>query len=418
MKRNIEMQERSARPLRRGMVVVVVVGTLLTLIAAVVSSMPGSELVELVLLAGGTAVIGAIAAIVLVMLAQNRSFAAQAASAAAAALVPVFIGVWVASREMILDEHAFGALTVVLCAAGTVALVTALVVGQRVVRASDSLIDTARHLGEGAVPGRRIGHGAPEELTRLHHELEQTSARLEEARKRERALESSRRELVAWVSHDLRTPLAGIKALAEALEDGVADDEATVARYHRALGVEVDRLNDLVDDLFELSRAQAGVLRLELERVSLGDLVSDAIASASPVATAKGVHLHGRLVGDPLELEASPPEVLRALRNILENAIRHTPADGTITVEAGLEQDRAYVSVVDDGGGIPEVDLPRVFDVAFRSDAARTPGDGAGLGLAIARGLVEAHHGDVTVENQNGGACFIVRLPLEAAGVS
>jgi signal transduction histidine kinase len=253
---------------------------------------------------------------------------------------------------------------------------------------------------------------APAELARLRLELEETSRRLDEARARETTLDVSRRELVAWVSHDLRTPLAGIRAVVEALEDGVVQDPTTVARYYTTLRIECDRLSGLVDDLFELSRTQAGVLRLEFERVSLGDLVSDAVATAAPVATAKGVHLEGHLDGAPPELSVSVPELLRALRNILENAIRHAPADGTVVVEAGREAGRAYISVRDNGGGIPESDLARVFDVAFRGDAARTPGDGAGLGLAIARGLIEAHHGEVSVRNENGGACFTVRLPL------
>ena len=213
------------------------------------------------------------------------------------------------------------------------------------------------------------------------------------------------------MSHDLRTPLAGIKALVEALEDGLAGDAATVARYHQALGVEVDRLGSLIDDLFELSRTQAGVLQLEFERVSLGDLVSDAIAGATPVAAAKGVRLVGRLDGPPPELQVSAPEVLRVLRNLLENAIRHTPPDGNVIVELGEDEAFAYVDVADDGGGIADADLERVFDVAFRNDPARTPGDGAGLGLAIAKSLVEAHEGKISVRNDNGGARFTVRLP-------
>ncbi len=409
---------RAARPLHRTLIVIVVGGSMVTLLAAIASAMPGSEIAELVLLGGGTALVGSLAAWGLVTVVRRRSFAVQCAAAAAAALLPVVVGVWVASREMILDTQGFDALTVVLSASGTVALATALVVGRRVARAADDLLDATRLLGDGYVPTSDAPFGAPEELTRLHAELARTSARLEDARDRERALERSRRELVAWVSHDLRTPLAGIKALAEALEDGVAEDDATRRRYHRALGVEADRLSGLVDDLFELSRAQAGVLQLELERVSLGDLVSDALASAAPTARAKGVRLEGRVLSDRCELDASPPEFLRALRNILENAIRHTPADGTVTVEAGVEQDRAYVTVADDGGGIRDQDLPRVFDVAFRSDVARTPGNGAGLGLAIARGLVEAHDGDISVRNLDGGACFTVRLPVERVGVA
>jgi signal transduction histidine kinase len=193
------------------------------------------------------------------------------------------------------------------------------------------------------------------------------------------------------------------------------DDDLTVRRYHRTLREEADHLADLVDDLFELSRAQSGVLQLELERISLGDLVSDAIAGAQPIAAAKRIHLIGELRGPPPELTASAPELLRVLRNILENAIRHTPADGTVIVEIGRADDRAIVSVLDSGGGIAERNLDRVFDVAFRGDAARS-GSSTGLGLAIARSLVEAHHGEISVGNENGGARFTVSLPLDAIG--
>jgi len=240
------------------------------------------------------------------------------------------------------------------------------------------------------------------------------SHKLEATRARERALEGSRRELVAWVSHDLRTPLAGIRAIAEALEDRVTTDPGDVARYHRTLRQEADRLAGLVDDLFELSRINAGTLRLELERASLGDLVSDALAAAAPVARAKGVRLEGRLDGQAPEVDLSVPEIARVFRNLLENAIRHTPSEKAVLVEAGVRDGHAEVAVADACGGIPAEDLDRVFDLAFRGEAARTPGDsgGAGLGLAIARGIVEAHHGQIVVENRGEGCRFTVRLPL------
>jgi signal transduction histidine kinase len=242
------------------------------------------------------------------------------------------------------------------------------------------------------------------------------SHRLDESRARERAMDQSQRELVAWISHDLRTPLAGIRAMSEALEDGMAPDEATARRYHRTLRVEADRLAGLVDDLFELSRINAGNLRLELESVTLGDLVSDALSAAAGVARAGGVRLDGRLATEALELEASPPEIARVIRNLLENAIRHTPSEGVVTVEAGARADHAYVTVADACGGIPASDLDRVFDVAFRGQQARTPGEQArgGLGLAIARGIVDAHHGDIEVRNMGSGCLFTVRLPLRS----
>jgi signal transduction histidine kinase len=148
--------------------------------------------------------------------------------------------------------------------------------------------------------------------------------------------------------------------------------------------------------------------------VSLGDLVSEVLAGSAPIAAAKRVALEGRLVGPPPELDVSAPEVLRALRNLLENAIRHTPSDGSIVIEAGIDDelsDYAYVAVRDTGGGVPPEDLPRIFDVAFQGDRARTPGGGAGLGLAIAKGFVEAHDGQLHVANDNGGAVFTIRLP-------
>src|ERR687891_1942563 len=376
-----------------------------------------NETFELVLLAAGAAAVAAIAGALVLRGLRRRSLGVQAAAVAVAAVAGVGVGAWVGARAMFLSEHDLWALGVMLVASGAVGVATAFVLGRRVGAASDALVAVARRIGDGGAAPAAPERGVPHELARLHRELELTSQRLEHARARERALDASRRELVAWVSHDLRTPLAGIRAIVEALEDGVVEDPATAARYYSTLRREADRLAELVDDLFELSRAQAGVLELHMERVSLGDLVSDALAGATPIAAAKGVRLEGRLDGPPAELEVSASEVLRALRNILENAIRHTPSDGTVVVEAGRDDAGAYVSVADTGGGIPEQDLPRVFEVAFRGDAARTPGDaGAGLGLAIARGFVEAHRGDITVRNENGGCRFTVHLPLPSRG--
>lgn len=233
-----------------------------------------------------------------------------------------------------------------------------------------------------------------------------------EARSRERALESSRRELVAWVSHDLRTPLAGLRAMAEALEDGVVDDPQQVAAYYRQIRGETDRLAGMVDDLFELSRIHAGALRLQLDAVALGDLVSDAVASAAPTARAKRVLIRAEPGAWPM-VRGSDTELARVVRNLLHNAIMHTPSDGTVVVAGGQDAGNAWLSVQDSCGGIATEDLPRLFDVAFRGGAAHArPGGGAGLGLAIARGLVEAHSGTISVQNVDPGCRFLVALPL------
>jgi signal transduction histidine kinase len=238
-----------------------------------------------------------------------------------------------------------------------------------------------------------------------------------EARDQERRAEANRRELIAWVSHDLRTPLAGLRAMAEALEDGVVVDAESVAEYHRRIRVETHRMAELVDDLFELSRINAGALRLSLANVPLADVVSDAVASAAPVAAARGIRLVAADTGWPV-VRASEAELSRIVGNLLRNAIRYTPSDGTVTVTGGRDGEDAWFAVTDACGGIPESDLPRLFDVAFRGEAARTPrpqaepdGAGGGLGLAIVRGLVDAHRGAVAVRNVDSGCEFLVRLP-------
>jgi signal transduction histidine kinase len=385
------------------------------------AEMLSSDAITLAALAGGVALLGSAGCALALRQLRSAPLGAQVAVIVAVPILASLIGTWLGARAMFLSAHDLGALVVLLISAGTVACSTALLLGARVARSGDALLTATRRLGETepppgpGQPGNPPDESAPLEFTRVAHELEATSARLDEARRRERALEASRRELIAWISHDLRTPLAGIRAIAEALEDGLAADDYTLDRYHETLRLEADRLSGLVDDLFELSRAQQGMIRLEWERVSLRDLVSDAIAGISPIAEAKGVTIEGRVREQQPELRVSPPELLRALRNILENAVRHTPSEGSVVVEAGLEGTDAIVSIVDTGGGIADADMDRVFDVGFRADPARTPGEGAGLGLAIARELVKAHDGDISVRNQNGGAQFVVRLPIEGS---
>jgi signal transduction histidine kinase len=346
---------------------------------------------------------------------RGRSIAIQVVVVALTAVCAVAAGTLAAATGMYVTSEDLRTLAVVLLAGGTVGVVVALVLGTRVVTGSLSLSEAVRRIGDQQAPIATAGaRPAGEELARLSRELELTSARLEEARASEQALDASRRELVAWVSHDLRTPLAAIRAVTEALEDGVVDDRATIARYYRTLRTEADRLAGLVDDLFELSRIHSGALRLQWERTSLADVVSDALAAADPVASAKGVRLRGRLIEDPPQLMLSTPHVARVLRNLLENAIRHTPSDGTVSVEAGVDAEAAYVSVADGCGGIEPAHLERVFDVAFRGEPARTPGgdNGAGLGLAIAKGLVDAHAGEIAVTNEGAGCRFTLRLPV------
>jgi signal transduction histidine kinase len=301
--------------------------------------------------------------------------------------------------------------------AGLAGFAVAMFVGRRIITASHALSSAVQNVSETGVyvaPTMTL----PAELNELSEELAGTHERLAQARLRERTLEASRRELVAWVSHDLRTPLAGLRAMAEALEDQVVIDPREVSQYHTQIRREVDRLTAMIDDLFELSRIHAGALRLSRRMTGLEDLVAEVVASAEPVARAKGVRLTGAAVrGMPVFVDSA--EMGRALRNLVTNAIRHTPSDGGVDVLAEVQNGLACVSVSDACGGIPPGDLPRVFDVAFRGESARTPGpqEGAGLGLSIARGIVEAHSGQIAVRNAGPGCQFLIRLPLARPGV-
>jgi signal transduction histidine kinase len=364
----------------------------------------------------GAAVAGMIGGAALYAL-RRRSVGLQAAVAALSAVLATAIGVAWAASKMFISRHDRGVLWIVLAGAGAVGVILAVLLGRRVAAASRTVGEMVRRLADG---NAAVGIGvrpasAPGELARLAAELEQTSARLAEAQAQAQALERSRRELVAWVSHDLRTPLAGVRAMVEALEDRVVEEPGTVARYYATMRREIDRLAGLVNDLFELSRIQSGSLSLDIEAVALDELVGDAVAGAAIAASAKGIDLRGE-VGEPSPVvELSTPEMVRVVRNLLDNAIRHTPPGGVVVITAGLDAsgEAAEVSVQDACGGIPERDLDSVFEMAYRGDSARTPGDGGGgLGLAVARGLVEAHHGEISVHNEGPGCRFTVRLPL------
>ncbi len=353
----------------------------------------------------GAAAAGLVGAFALRLL-RHRSVTLSLAVVPAVTVCAMLAGTLSVAWAMFLSSHDLRVVVLVCVMAAVVSLAVALLLGRSVVAGSRALTEATRALGDGN------GFAAPAEtptaeLAALSRELATTSARLAASRERERALESSRRELVAWISHDLRTPLAGLRAMAEALEDGFVDDPA---RYHAQIRSEVERLSAMVGDLFELSRIQAGALPLSPSRMSVYDLVGDAIAGAGPLAYERGVRLIGGRV-DPVPVEVDYREMTRVLANLLVNAIHRTPADGTVAVAARREADRVVLSVTDGCGGIPPEDLPRVFDTGWRGTGARTPPGGAGLGLAIVRGIVEAHHGTAAVTNVPGGCRFDVVLP-------
>ncbi|HJQ01799.1 MAG TPA: HAMP domain-containing sensor histidine kinase [Jatrophihabitans sp.] len=313
-------------------------------------------------------------------------------------------------RAMFISTNQLAAVVSVSVVAGLAAAVSAVVAARRLTRDNRALGEAITAIGQGRLPDtdhpRLTG-----QVDHLHAELASTAQRLAESRERERALERSRRELIAWVSHDLRTPLAGLRAMSEALEDGVVEQPEL---YYKQIHAQVDRLTGMVEDLFDLSRIQARGFAIETERISLDDLVSDCLAALEPLARAAEVELRGHSDGQAT-VTGNAAELNRALTNLVANAIQHTSRRGGVDVHLRIEDGHAVVLVRDQCGGIPQAAMPRVFDVGYRLESARTPNPGqpggAGLGLAITRGIISAHAGTVDVRNVPGGCEFHLQLP-------
>ena len=213
----------------------------------------------------------------------------------------------------------------------------------------------------------------------------------------------AQRELVAHASHDLRTPLASLQAMLEAVEDGLVPPETYLPPMHQ----QVRHLSRLVDDLFELARIDAGALTLELRDVRLDGLVEGCVRGVEASAEARGVRVESRVAAVPA-VRCAPEQMERVLLNLLTNALRHTPTDGSVAVVLSAQAGEVLVSVEDTGEGIAAEDLERAFERFWRADSARSSdGAGAGLGLAIARGLVEAQGGRIWAEARPGGGAWI-----------
>jgi signal transduction histidine kinase len=374
--------------------------------------MPPADLAALVGIALAASLLVALAGVVALVLLRRGSLRIQLGVMVAVAVVAVAASMIAVARWMFISSHDLTVGVTVACVSGVVSLAVCLVLASLVTRNLRQLRLAARELDSGEVTALS-GTAATAEFHQLALELRATSERLAESRARERQLETARRQFVAGISHDLRTPLAGIRAMSEALEDGLVDDQD---RYLREMRAKVEQLSGLVDDLFQLSKIDAGMLELAVSEVSLYDIVSDAVADLGSSANGRDITVESSRTED-LTVRADPRELARAISNLLLNAVQHTAPGTPITVIAGRSTDgRPSISVIDQGGGIREDDLERVFEPGWRGASARSPlaggrTAGAGLGLAIVAGIVNAHSGEATVRNIPGGCRFDLVLP-------
>ncbi len=388
-------------------------GALGTLAVGALVGMGTPDLTDLLVSLLAAAVVTVVAAFVarplLSRASMRQRFVALPLVAAGVALANLVV----LSGRMFVSHHDAVALSVLLCYSAAAGVGAALVLARSSSGALGRLGDTARRLGDGDLSARAGALDAGLELDALGHTLDEMAQRLQNAQTREREVESMRRDLITTVSHDLRTPLASLRAMVEAIDEGVVRDPPSMERYAHEMRRSVTQLSDMVDDLFELAQLDAGAIETETRRARLDDIVTSAVAAVEPAAEAKGLALLTDLGG--ADDAACSPRLVRVLQNLLANAVRHTPADGTVRLTAARRGDRLQVTVEDDGEGIAPEDLARVFEPFFRADPARS-GAGAGLGLALAKRIVEALGGRIVAESAaSEGSRFAVDLPLSSS---
>ena len=330
----------------------------------------------------------------------------------ALASILTFFNVWFSAQLMFASDHDLTLAIILLLFAGGIAMILGYFFSSTVTERILSLKSAAEKIARGNLE-TRVPVTGRDELSALAVSFNQMAEQLQAADQKQRELDKLRRDLVAWASHDLQTPLASMRAILEALSDGVVDEPEMVKRYLNTAQRDVLSLSALIDDLFQMSQLDAGGFPLNRAPSSLGDLVSDTLESFSELAYRESVKLEGQVDSgvDPVFMDTQA--IGRVLNNLISNALRHTPVGGAIEVRARRTGNGVEVSVRDTGEGIRVEDLPHIFERFYRGEKSRNRGTGgAGLGLAIARGIVRAHGGDIRVESEAGkGTLFTFRIP-------
>ena len=330
----------------------------------------------------------------------------------ALASVLTFFNVWFSAQLMFASNHDLLLAIVLLVFAGGMATVLGYFLSSTVTDRILLLQEAAERLAKGDLKTRVPVQGR-DEVAMLANAFNQMAEQLQAIDQKQRELENMRRDLIAWVSHDLQTPLTSMRAILEALSDGVVDEPEMVNRYLNTAQRDVRSLSALIDDLFQMAQLDAGGFPLNRAQASLNDLISDTLESFSELAYRDSITLEGRVESnvDPVHMDTQA--IGRALNNLISNALRHTSAGGKIHVSARRTGEGVEVTVNDTGEGIRAEDMAHIFESFYRGEKSRNRGTGgAGLGLAIARGIIRAHGGDIRVESEIGkGTRFIFHIP-------
>lgn len=322
-----------------------------------------------------------------------------------------FINVWLTAQLMFTDQHDLLLGTVLLIFAGAIAMAIGYLLSSSFLDRIQSLDQAAKKIASGNL-SIRVPVEGKDELAGLAQTFNDMATQLEESAEKQKELDLLRRELIAWIGHDLQTPLTSISAIIEALADGIVEDGETELRYYNTARKNISSLSHLIDDMFQMAQIDTGGLELNLESVSIGDLISDTLESFNELAKRREITLKGSVSDDLGEVQVDARRINRVLNNLVDNALKHTPNQGLVEVRANSTIQGIVVDVIDNGEGISEEDLPYIFDLFYRGDISnRRSVSGTGLGLAISKGIIDAHGGKIEVQSQPGRTKFTFFIP-------
>jgi signal transduction histidine kinase len=396
----------------------IIFGALLGLVEGIAVVLLKPERGDLLALAGFLFIFGGITLGFSIAVARSglpswvRSIRTQLLLISVVVSVLVVVNIGFVSYLMFISPHDLGLLIGLIVFSLGLSIMASLYLSQPTTRNLNEVINAVRQINAGNLQ-ENVPVVSRDEVGELAKAFNAMVQRLQESLERERDMERTRRELIEAVSHDLRTPLSSIRAMIESINDGVVTDDATIKRYLNTAQSEIENLSQLVNDLFELSQIDAGLLQLHTESVFLQQLIQDTVETLTAQAASCHLSLSGEVEKELSPVTVDSRRIQRVLYNLVQNAIRHTPADGSVNIRAIDVGEALEVQVEDTGEGIPAQDLPKIFERSYRSERSRSrQSGGAGLGLSIAKGIVEAHGGRIWVNSEPGqGSVFSFTLP-------
>lgn len=390
-------------------------------IVVIIMNPPARDVQLLIMFMGGTAGITLIVAYVVQKLRLVERFPSLRL------VIPVTIiltatllvfNVWVTARLMFISDHDFYLTTALLIFASLLATGFGMFLTAHITQRLSLLSNAAEVLARGQFDERLDIKGS-DEIAQLAKTFNWMTESLEKLDEQKRAIDQTRRDLIAWVSHDLRTPLSTIRVMLEAIKDGVVDDQFTHDRYVENSLKEIEHLSRLINDLFELAKMDTGHVEMDFQKASLRDLVSDTLGVMSAQAKYRGVNLSAEVSESIDMVYMDTHKIQQVLYNLLDNAVRYTPEAGNVQLSVRLNGRDVQIDIRNSGAVIDDEHLPHIFDSFYRIEKSRKLDDygrrSTGLGLTIAQRFVEAHRGRIWAESsQDKGTVFSFTLPVTA----